>query len=338
MIRRLLKNLGVYEGDAPAAHPAARAGRLGRAARRVRRTRGRRPPRGDRRRSSTPFPPERTREDKVEFRYELCNRSAACQEAVGHPRVLEVIEPLLAEDCHVIANTAWRNPADFAGGPWHCDAGPHIPRREGIPWDDRIPYPVFAIGAHIYLQDCTRSPTVRPPSCPAATVPAGSPRSTGCTTRTSPTTAARRWSSRRTRATSRCSSPTSGTAACRPSADGRGRYFLQVHYGRRDLAQRLRTTDIANQLSEEAILRGEDGTGPHARRPARSVLLRRLTRLMACRRRRTHRAVPRLREPRHRCARSAGREPARLPADRRRPRRTGAGRRAARLRRLVALR
>ena len=30
---------------------------------------------------------------------------------------------------------------------------------------------------------------------------------------------------------------------------GHGRYFLQVHYGRRDIAQRIRTTDDVNQLS-----------------------------------------------------------------------------------------
>jgi len=98
--------------------------------------------------------PERSRSDAPEFRYEMLNRSAAAQAAIGHPRILEVIEPLLGDDCHVIANTAWRNPRDFAGGPWHCDAGPHIPRPEGIEWDDRIPYPIFAIGAHLLLADC----------------------------------------------------------------------------------------------------------------------------------------------------------------------------------------
>ncbi len=255
MIRRLLKNLGVYEGDAPAATsqleqdgwamlPGVFDGRAVAALREE---------------IDVVFdtvPPERTREDKVEFRYELCNRSAACQAAVSDPRVLEVIEPLLAEDCHVIANTAWRNPADFAGGPWHCDAGPHIPRREDVPWDDRIPYPVFAIGAHIYLQDCAAA------DGPTAIVP-GSHRSG------------------RLAPFDRMYDPeltydgrppvlveaNAGDVALfvsdvwhrgLPAApDGRGRYFLQVHYGRRDLAQRLRTTDIANQLSEEAILRAK---------------------------------------------------------------------------------
>ena len=42
-----------------------------------------------------------------------------------------------------------------------------------------------------------------------------------------------------------------------PAAGGKGRYFLQVHYARRDLAQRVRTTDVANQVSPEAAARAE---------------------------------------------------------------------------------
>jgi hypothetical protein len=106
--------------------------------------------------------PERVRGDKDEFRYEMFNRGAACQAAVMHPEILRVVEPLLGEDCHVIANTAWRNPPEFRGGVWHCDAGPHVPRPEGVPWDDRIPYPVFAVATHVYLQDCTRRSSTTP--------------------------------------------------------------------------------------------------------------------------------------------------------------------------------
>ena len=66
------------------------------------------------------------------FRYEMLNRSAVCQRAVCNPTVLEVVEPLLGEDCHVIANTAWRNPigqvGSHGGEGWHIDAGPHVPR------------------------------------------------------------------------------------------------------------------------------------------------------------------------------------------------------------------
>src|SRR5262249_28597211 len=101
---------------------------------------------------------QRPPEEDEDFRYEMLNRSAACQGLVSHPRILEAIEPLLGEDCHVIANTCWRNPPrphhSHGGGFWHIDAGPHIPRDPSVPWDDRIPYPVFAIGTHVYLWDC----------------------------------------------------------------------------------------------------------------------------------------------------------------------------------------
>src|SRR5204863_5068398 len=52
---------------------------------------------------------DRPPEDAAMFRYAMLNRSAASQRALAHPRLLSVIEPLLGEDCHVIANTAWRN-------------------------------------------------------------------------------------------------------------------------------------------------------------------------------------------------------------------------------------
>lgn len=198
-------------------------------------------------------PPERVALNRDDFRYQLLNIGPGCQEAIGHPVILEVIEPLLGDDCHVIANTAWRNPPEFAGGPWHCDAGPHVPRPEGVEWDDRIPYPVFAIGVHILLKDC-------PASCgPTAVVP-GSHRSG------------------RLAPLSRILDPDlsydgrppvvlaakagdvvmfvsdlwhRGTAA----AGGDGRLFIQVHYGRRDIAQRIRTTEEVNHLSPEAISR-----------------------------------------------------------------------------------
>jgi ectoine hydroxylase-related dioxygenase (phytanoyl-CoA dioxygenase family) len=199
--------------------------------------------------------PERARDDKDEFRYEMLNRSAACQRAVAHPRILEVIEPLLGDDCHVIANTAWRNPPQFRGGMWHSDAGPHVPRPDGVPWDDRIPYPVFAIGAHLLLQDCTRA------DGPTAVVP-GSHRSG----RLAPFD---RMNDTDLTYDGRPPVMLDGRAGDvplfvsdswhrgLPAQDGQGRYFLQVHYGRRDVAQRIRTTDVVNQLDAETIARAD---------------------------------------------------------------------------------
>ena len=179
----------------------------------------------------------------------------------------------------MIANTAWRNPADFAGGPWHCDAGPHIPRPEDVPWDDRIPYPVFAIGAHIYLQDCTRA------DGPTAIVP-GSHRSgrlapfdqmfdAGPHLRRSaagdhrgrrPATSALFVSDvwhRGLPADRRRAGPLLPAGALRPP--------------RHRAAARARP-NRSNQLSPEAIERAKTERAAHARRPARPVLLRRLTR------------------------------------------------------------
>jgi ectoine hydroxylase-related dioxygenase (phytanoyl-CoA dioxygenase family) len=206
-------------------------------------------------------PPERSRTDSSEFRYEMLNRSAAAQRAVGHPRILEVIEPLLGEDCHVIANTAWRNPPEFPGGPWHCDAGPHVPRPEGVEWDDRIPYPVFAIGAHLLLADCDVA------DGPAMVVP-GSHRSGRLAPFDRITDPDLSYDGRPpVLLTGAAGDVSLFVSDCwhagKPAGpDGRGRYFLQAHYGRRDIAQRIRTTDVVNQLSAEAVARADS---PRAR-------------------------------------------------------------------------
>jgi len=199
-------------------------------------------------------------EDREMFRYAMLNRSAAAQATVAHPRLLEVIEPLLGEDCHVIANTAWRNPAgqpgSHGGQNWHIDAGPHVPLPAGVRWPAEIPHPVFAIGVHLYLQDCALEdgPTgVIPYSHLSGRPPPAERRLDDDLT----------WEGRGV-------TPfivKAGDAGLfvsdiwhrrMPTRDGdHGRFFLQVHYGRRDIAQRILTTVQSNQLSPEAIARAE---------------------------------------------------------------------------------
>ena len=200
-------------------------------------------------------------EEREDFRYEMLNRSAACQRAVADRRILDVLEPLLGEDCHVIANTAWRNPPrpshGHGGGNWHIDAGPHVPRPPGVPWDDRIPYPVFAVGIHLLLRDCG------PESGPTAVIP-GSHRSGQAPPFERVQDPALAFEGAGTL-------PLPGRAGDvllfvsdvwhrrMPTGPGdRGRFFLQVHYGRRDVAQRLRTTAQTNQLSAQAIARARE--------------------------------------------------------------------------------
>lgn len=44
-----------------------------------------------------------------------------------------------------------------------------------------------------------------------------------------------------------------------PTSEGdTGRFFVQIHYGRRDIAQRLRTTAAVNQLSPETRAAARD--------------------------------------------------------------------------------
>jgi hypothetical protein len=194
-------------------------------------------------------------DQREDFRYEMLNRSAACRRLVADRRLLDVIEPLLGEDCHVIANTCWRNPPreqnQHGGGFWHIDAGPHIPRDPDIPWDDRIPYPIFAIGAHLYLRDCPMEsgPTGVIPGSHKSGMPPPMDRYDDITLTwndvgVKPLVA---------KAGDVCLFVSDVWHRRMPSQPGdRGRYFLQAHYGRRDIAQRVRTTAAVNHVSPEA--------------------------------------------------------------------------------------
>ena len=195
-----------------------------------------------------------------DFRYEMLNRSTACQKAVSDRRILDVVEPLLGEDCHVIANTAWRNlpreESPHGGGFWHIDAGPHVPRPPGIPWDERIPYPVFAVGVHILLQNCPA------PCGPTAVLP-GSHRSGQAPPRDQRADTELEWDGRKPVVLSAEAGDVLLFASdvwhrrMPTTPDDEGRLFLQVHYGRRDIAQRLRPTLQTHQLSSEAVARAE---------------------------------------------------------------------------------
>jgi ectoine hydroxylase-related dioxygenase (phytanoyl-CoA dioxygenase family) len=191
------------------------------------------------------------------FRYEMLNRSALVQRAIANPRILRAIEPLLGEDCHVISNTAWWQPPgnnEHLGRFWHIDAGPHVPRDPDIPWDERIPYPIFAIAAHIFLRDCP------PEAGPTAVIPRSH-------TSGQPPPFDRladgdlEWNGRR-------AIPLTADAGdvalfvsdiwhsrLPPAGDDPGRVFIQCHYVRRDIAQRLRPTSSVHHLSEQALRR-----------------------------------------------------------------------------------
>ena len=201
-------------------------------------------------------PPDRERDVRGEWRYAMFNRSPLAQKAVASRTILDVLEPLLGEDCHIIANTAWRNPAGHQGGRWHIDAGPHVPRPEGVAWPDEIPYPVFAVGVHIFLIDCPLE------AGPTAVIP-GSHRSG----RLPPRDAEEQGMNLTWQGNGAVSLPAKAGDAIAfvsdiwhrgtPAEPGFGRFFLQCHYGRRDLAQRIYPTDEVSHVLPEAAARAE---------------------------------------------------------------------------------
>ena len=205
-------------------------------------------------------PPDRRnncldRERAAMFRYEMFNRSALCQEIIGRREILDALEPVLGDDCHVVACTAWRNPpgAEHAphGQEWHIDGGPHVPRPEGVPWPDGIPYPIFVVTAHIYLEP------VGLDDGPTAVLP-GSHRSG----RLPPF--ARRWDLDLTYegqgGLAHVAEPgdvgffVSDVWHRRlpPQPSGTGRHFLQVNYGRREIAQRVLPPEFLSPANEQA--------------------------------------------------------------------------------------
>jgi ectoine hydroxylase-related dioxygenase (phytanoyl-CoA dioxygenase family) len=200
----------------------------------------------------------RTEADDECFRYEMLNHSPLSQLAIANPKILATIEPLLGEDCHVLANTAWLNPpndtSSHGGQAWHIDAGPHIPLPAGTTWPEHIPHPVFAIGAHIYLKDCELAdgPTgvLEGSHLSGAFPPPKQALDDDLTYNGKNVTpllakagdvgmfVSDIWHRRMT------------------TMEGdQGRFFLQAHYGRRDIAQRISTTKTTNHLSKEAINR-----------------------------------------------------------------------------------
>ena len=193
---------------------------------------------------------DRDQEGAEQFRHGMFNRLALAQRAIAAPAILAAVEPLLGEDCHVIANTAWRNVPGHRGGRWHTDAGPHVPRLEGVAWPDEIPYPVFAIGMHLFLEDCPAE------AGPTAVLP-GSHRAGRNPPPDRLEDPELSFDGRR----AVLLTAKAGDAALfvsdawhrgTPAEPGHRRFFLRAHYARRDIAQRVATTEEVSHATAEA--------------------------------------------------------------------------------------
>jgi hypothetical protein len=194
------------------------------------------------------------------FRYEMFNRSALSQKAIAKEEILSVIEPLLGQDCHLINCTAWKNHPGNEHAPngqeWHIDGGPHVPRAPGIDWPENIHYPVFVIATHIFLEDVglNDGPTiVAPGSHTSGRVPP--PESIWDLTLSFKGRSEITWTAKAGDVGFFISDVWHRRLP--PSPEGTGRFFLQSNYGRREIAQRIRPTDITNHATKQAIARAE---------------------------------------------------------------------------------
>ena len=200
-------------------------------------------------------------EDAEMYRYEMFNRSWLVQRVVARRELLDVVEPLLGQDCHLVNCTAWRNPPGNEDAPdglyWHVDGGPHVPRRADVPWPAEIPYPVFVIATHVYLQDVERA------DGPTAFVN-GSHTSGRIPPRD------RRWHHELDYGGGGCVAHLARAGdvgffvsdvwhrRLPPAPEGRGRFFLQSNYGRREIAQRILPPDEVSHARPHAIERARD--------------------------------------------------------------------------------
>jgi ectoine hydroxylase-related dioxygenase (phytanoyl-CoA dioxygenase family) len=157
------------------------------------------------------------------------NRDPFWLEFLDRPGIIDVAEAVVGRDCHVIGETAWRSLPGFRGDALHADYVPITWEPAAAGGSPRVP--VFILTAHFYLCDVTAdlAPT---------RVLAGSHRAGRA-----PRHHESEWNGREATPVLaqagecllfRSDLWHSGSANRHGSAI---RYLLQVHYGRREMAQ-----------------------------------------------------------------------------------------------------
>jgi len=163
----------------------------------------------------------------------LCvfNRDPYWLQFLDRPGVIDIAEAALGRDCHVVGETAWRSHPGFQGEPLHVDHLPFTWPEHAVTEQFRVP--PFIITVHFYLNDVT------PALAPTRIVP-GSHRAGRLPTGHEDT-----WQGHAAEAV------LARAGDCllfrsdvwHAGSDNRTpddvRYLLQVHYGRREMAQHL---------------------------------------------------------------------------------------------------
>ncbi len=129
-----------------------------------------------------------------------------------------------------------------------------MPRAEGIEWPENIPYPIFVVGTHVYLQDCNLE------DGPTAVIP-GSHTSGRVPPRELVWDLDLPYRERSLEVHIANAGDVgffvsdSWHRRLPPAENGAGRFFLQTNYARREIAQRVLPTDEVNHTREAARAR-----------------------------------------------------------------------------------
>lgn len=87
------------------------------------------------------------------WRPKMFEHGAEFEALVDHPGIAQLVDAILGDDCHLIANSAMRTPPGKTLSTWHSDEGVRFPRPPDVPLDRRHPMPTFVLNIHYYLGD-----------------------------------------------------------------------------------------------------------------------------------------------------------------------------------------
>ena len=160
------------------------------------------------------------------------NRAPFWLQFLDLPGVIELAEAALGSDCHLIGQTAWRSRPGFVGGELHVDyLVMKLP--ESLLADPAFELPIQVCTAHLYLSDIDAD------LCPTAVIP-GSHRAGR-----KPLPGESQWQGREAEPVL-CKAgdvlvfrSDLWHAGSRNRSTDRSRYLLQMHYGRRMVAQKF---------------------------------------------------------------------------------------------------
>lgn len=88
------------------------------------------------------------------IRVRMFERGPEFEELIDHPAIAPVMEAILGQDCHLIAqNALMTGPGQSVASGFHADDVVRVPIPAGVALDPRIAMPCFVVNMNLYLCD-----------------------------------------------------------------------------------------------------------------------------------------------------------------------------------------